>query len=331
MTALYNDAHLPEGNPMKSLLTPACPHQIRPAYPLPRSGITRLGAALLLMLLLPLPLLATAEDSLAAIKERGVLRHLGIPYANFVTGAGDGMDVELMQGFAEWLGVDYEYVQTDWSSAIGDLTGKKVRAMGDEVEVVGEVPVRGDVIANGMTVIPWRQKVVAFAEPTFPTQVWLMSRADSPVRPIRPTSSLVEDIVRTKSVLDGKTLLGKLDTCLDPALYDMEKTGARISLFDGTLNELAPALLADESEFTLLDVPDALVALQKWPGEIKVIGPVSEPQDMAPAFRPEDMALREAFNIYLAELKADGRFDTLALEYYPFVADYFPEFIAARD
>jgi ABC-type amino acid transport substrate-binding protein len=284
--------------------------------------------AAFLALLLPLGAVA---DGLATVKERGVLRHLGIPYANFVSGAGDGMDVELMQGFAAWLGVDYEYVQTDWSSAIGDLTGKKIRATGNDVEVLGDVPVKGDVIANGMTVIPWREKVVAFAEPTFPTQVWLLSRADSPVSPIKPGRSLVDDIVETKSVLDGKTLLGKLDTCLDPSLYDMEKTGAEISLFEGTLNELAPAIVNNDSEFTLLDVPDALVALQKWPGEIKVIGPVSEPQDMAPAFRPEDDSLRVAFNTYLAELKSDGRFDALALKYYPFVVDYFPEFVSASN
>lgn len=288
----------------------------------------RLSAALL-ALLIALPA-AAAANSVEAVKERGVLRHLGIPYANFVTGAGDGMDVELMQGFAEWLGVDYRYVQTDWSSAIGDLTGVNVKSGMNGIERLGEVEVKGDVIANGMTVIPWREQVVAFGETTFPTQVWLMSRADSEVSPIKPTNSLAQDIVQTKSVLDGKTLLGKLDTCLDPALYDIERTGARISLFDGTLNELAPAILNNESEFTLLDVPDALVALQKWPGEIKVIGPVSEPQEMAPAFRPGDTELRDAFDRYLAERRADGSFDRLVLKYYPFVTDYFPDFVSAR-
>jgi len=287
-----------------------------------------LSAVALSVLLPSAALPAAARDSLALVQERGVLRHLGIPYANFVTGAGDGMDVELMQGFAAWLGVVYEYVETDWSRAIGDLTGKQVRAEGNEVAVIGVVPIKGDVIANGMTVIPWRQKVVAFADRTFPTQVWLMSRADSPVAPIKPSNSLAQDIRQTKSVLNGKSLLGKLDTCLDPALYDMEDTGAKISLFAGSLNELAPALLANEAELTLLDVPDALVALQKWPGEIKVIGPVSELQDMAPAFRPGDDALREAFNSYLAELKVNGRFRSLVLEYYPFVVDYFPDFLA---
>lgn len=47
--------------------------------------------------------LASASD-LPQVQERGVLRHLGIPYAHFVTGSGDGLDVEIVQGFAASLG-----------------------------------------------------------------------------------------------------------------------------------------------------------------------------------------------------------------------------------
>lgn len=268
-----------------------------------------------------------SAKGLAEVRERGVLRHLGVPYANFVTGAGDGMDVDLMRAFAEHLNVRYEFVQTDWDRAIGDLTGLKVQSRGGGVEVLGRVPIKGDVIANGMTVIPWRSKVVAFSEPTFPTQVWLVSRADLPLTPIAPTSVLEKDIAATKALMSSRTLLGKVDTCLDPNLYDIGSTGAKVSLFSGALNELAPALINGESELTLLDVPDALVALQKWPGEIKVIGPVSEPQDMAPAFRPEDTDLLQEFNRFLKEFKAKGEFRRIVLAYYPFVLDYFPEFL----
>ena len=49
---------------------------------------------------------------LQEIKSEGVIRHLGIPYANFVTGSDDGMDVELIKGFAKHIGVKYEYVKT---------------------------------------------------------------------------------------------------------------------------------------------------------------------------------------------------------------------------
>ena len=50
---------------------------------------------------------ALAAD-LAEIRQRGVLRHLGVPYANFVSGFGDGLDVELLKGFAANIGVRYE-------------------------------------------------------------------------------------------------------------------------------------------------------------------------------------------------------------------------------
>ena len=60
---------------------------------------------------------------IAAVKSRGVLRHLGIRYANFVTGGGDGFDVELMRLFATHLGVRYQFVETDWPSVLPDFDG----------------------------------------------------------------------------------------------------------------------------------------------------------------------------------------------------------------
>ena len=94
--------------------------------------------ALLLLFMFAAPALADLKE----VKERGVLRHLGVVYANFVTGSGDGLDVELMKLFAERLGVRYEFVETSWGGAIGDVTGKKVVPRGEEVEITGEVPIK---------------------------------------------------------------------------------------------------------------------------------------------------------------------------------------------
>ena len=52
------------------------------------------------------------------IRAKGELRHLGIKYANFVTGSGDGFDVELAQGFAKHIGVKYTLVYTDFYNVI---------------------------------------------------------------------------------------------------------------------------------------------------------------------------------------------------------------------
>src|SRR5215475_5678372 len=75
---------------------------------------------------------AHAAD-LAEIKKRGEIRHIGIRYANFVTGSGDGLDVELMQGFAKRIGVSYKLVYSDFYSVIRDLLGKDVVQKNGEV------------------------------------------------------------------------------------------------------------------------------------------------------------------------------------------------------
>jgi ABC-type amino acid transport substrate-binding protein len=268
---------------------------------------------------------AVAGD-LPEIQQRGVLRHLGIPYANFVTGHGDGMDVELVKLFAQHLGVRYEYVKTSWGTCIEDLTGSKVKTQHDDVQVVGKAPVKGDIIANGFTILPWREKVVAFSQPIFPTQVWLIARADSSVKPIKPTGKIEQDVAATKRLLNKHTLLGKANTCLDPSLYRLEQTGAKIKLFQGNLNELAPAIINGGAEMTLLDVPDALIALDKWPGQIKVLGPITSEQTMAYGFARTSPQLLKAFNAFLETCRNNGIYLDLVKKYYPAVMDYYPNF-----
>ena len=179
--------------------------------------------------------MAFATD-LEEIKARGVLRHIGIPYANFVSGVGDGMDVELAKKFAQYLGVKYEFVQSDWGTVVQDLVGKKIKVAGGKAELLEDAPVKGDMIANGFTIIPWRQQVVEFATPTFPNQIWLIARADSPIKPIKPTRNIEKDIQLTKALMKDKTVLSMEKTCLDPALYNLSATGAKVVCRTGNLN-----------------------------------------------------------------------------------------------
>jgi ABC-type amino acid transport substrate-binding protein len=263
---------------------------------------------------------------LAEVKARGVLRHLGVPYANFVTGAGDGMDVELMKGFATYLGVDYAYVKTSWKDAIGDLTGKTVRAVGNDIEVMGSVPVKGDVIANGFTIIEWRKKILDYSRPTFPTQIWVLARADSPMTPIQPSGNLDTDILAVRQQLRDRTIFGVANTCLEPSLYGISEAGARIKMFEGNLNQLAPAVINGDAEAALLDVPDALIALEKWPGQVKIIGPLSDEQGMGIAFAKSSPELLAECNRYLELCRKDGSYLALVRKYYPAVFEYYKGF-----
>jgi ABC-type amino acid transport substrate-binding protein len=280
--------------------------------------------------------LVTASAAFAAdlddIKARGELRHLGIRYANFVTGAGDGLDVEIMQGFARRLGVEYKLVYSDFYSVIRDLLGQDVARRDGRVALEGAFPVKGDVIATGFTVLPWRQEVLLYSEPTFPSQVLLVAPSASSIQPIKEGATLADDIRATKLLIGSRSLLVMERTCLDPANYGLTGSGLDLKTYtkSANLNEMVPALLDGQAQLTLLDVPDAVLDLRKWAGQIKVLGPVSERQTLAAAFPKDAVNLRDAFNVYLRDLKADGSYDRLVDKYYPGIRRFFPDFFEKK-
>jgi ABC-type amino acid transport substrate-binding protein len=263
---------------------------------------------------------------LQEIKSSGVLHHLGIPYANFVTGSDDGMDVEIIKGFAKHLGVRYEYVKADWDTVVENLVGRKITMVNGHAVMGEEVPAKGDLIANGFTILPWREELIDFSQPTFPSKIWLIARADSSLKPIQPSRSETKDIERTRALLKNRKVLTLPKTCLDPGLYKLENTGATIIRYNGNLNEIAPVLINNESELAILDVPDALIALEKWPGKIKILGPISTNQLMGVGFSKTSPKLRDAFNRYLDEIKKNGTYARLVKKYYPTASYYFPDF-----
>ncbi|MCJ2377077.1 transporter substrate-binding domain-containing protein [Vibrio sp. ZSDZ34] len=287
-------------------------------------------------LLLCIASFSSFSMDLEEVKKRGVLRHLGVSYANFVSYIGQndfqylsGLDVELMQGFAKSLGVEYQYVPAEWTNVFGKLTGQNTQFTNNQLVFGESMPIEGDIIANGVTILEWRAQVADFSDDYFPSGVWLIAKSNSSMRPIRPSGELQQDIAQVKTLMRGKDVLAMEQSCLDPNLYNLYETGANIILpvKQRKLNEMVPAVLNSDAESTLLDVPDTLIALEKWPGEIKVIGPVSEDQRMAAVFRKESPKLRHAFNQYLSKIRSDGTYEQLVEKYYPsvfyFYGDYF--------
>jgi ABC-type amino acid transport substrate-binding protein len=279
-----------------------------------------------LLLCITLHALPGLAGDLNDIKARGELRHLGVPYANFIDGRGGGLDAELMQLFAAHLGLAYRYVETTWTDVIPDLLGVRVAAESGGGLFGDAVPIKGDIVANGMTILPWRRQAVAYSTPTFPNQIWLLTTRAAKLRPIVPSGNLAEDIGKVKKMLQGVTVLGQKGTCADLSLYRIGETGAVPVEFSGNFNELAPALLDGAANAVLLGVPDALVALEKWPGQVIVVGPVSEMQPMGVAFRPDAPELLSTFNAFYKTLLHDGTYQKLVEKYYPAVYDHFSDF-----
>lgn len=275
---------------------------------------------------------SAGAGDLDEVLQSGTLRHLGIPYANFITPNHLGLDVELMQQFAKHLGVEYRFVESTWQRIIPDLTGNKIKVTDNDVEVTGENPIKGDVISTGFTVLPWRKKIVDFSATTFPSGIWLIARSDSLLVPITPTGNISKDIDMVKKALPGVSVLGLQESCLAPSLYGIEETGAQVQFFpvDRDLEEMIPAVIAKMADATLMDVPVALVALAKWPRQIKVIGPLSNPQDMACAFSKNSPELKQAFDSFFSEFKKNGNYRKLVNTYYPTVFAYYPDFLSQK-
>jgi ABC-type amino acid transport substrate-binding protein len=267
---------------------------------------------------------ALAGD-LPAVKARGRLLHLGINYANFVRDDGAGFDAELMKMFANYLGVDYEYVPTTWNDAISDLTGEKYHVTeGRVISKSGPAP-KGDILASGLTILPVRQEMVDFSCPTFPTKIWVVASSDSPAGPIRPSGNIDQDILAVRNLLRNRKVMVKQNTCLDPSLYGLENTGATLVSFSGEVDAMIPAVINGEAEFSLIDMPTALIALEKWPGSIKIIGPLSPLQVMGSAFAKDTPLLRRAFNEFFRQLLMDGTYLKLIDKYFPSLSRYYPE------
>ena len=273
------------------------------------------------------------EADLAEIKQRGEIRHIGIRYANFVTGAGDGLDVELMRGFAKRIGVSYKLVYSDFYSVIRDLLGKDVVRKDGEVTLTGNYPVKGYVISTGFTMLPWREAILLYSDPVLPSQVLLVAPAESELQPIEDGVDLAADIANTRKAIGSRSVLVMERTCLDPTNYGLVNVGLDLKSYNksANLNEMVPAMLNKEAELTLLDVPDAILDLRKWAGRIKILGPISGRQMLATAFPKDAPALRDEFNAYLSDIKASGVYDRLVDKYYPGIRRFFPEFFAKTD
>jgi len=277
-----------------------------------------------------------ARADLKDVKKQGVLRHLGVTYAHFVMeipGGYGGLDVDVMKLFAKHLGVKYQFVSTTWPYLFTDLTGRELDILTREYNLEQTQEIKGDIISNGLTILPNRKKIVNYSVPIFPTGVWLIAPANSPLIPIHPSGKMSEDIEAVKSLLKGHSVLTMNDTCLDAGFFDFDHLQVEIKYFteSPTINDIVPAMMKGVADTTLLDIPDALITLQKWSGEIKIIGPVIDSQEMGVAVSKSSPELLEAFNNFFQQIWDDGTYRSLVEKYYPSVFLYFEDFFIIKN
>ena len=195
-----------------------------------------------------------------------------------------GYDVEVSRAIAEKLGVEPEYVESDWDSLFAGLDAG-----------------RYDMVCNGVEVTEERAKTYAFTIPYGYIHTALAVRKDN------------EDIHSFED-LKGKTTANSLaSTYMELA----ESYGATVQGID-TLEETIQLLTAGRIDATLNADVSFYDYLNVHPeADFKLVAQTAEASHVAiPVLKSEDTAYLDALNAAIEELRADGTLKTLSEKYF---------------
>ena len=195
-----------------------------------------------------------------------------------------GYDVEVSRAIAEKLGVEPEYVESDWDSLFAGLDAG-----------------RYDMVCNGVEVTEERAKTYAFTTPYGYIHTALAVRKDN------------TDITSFED-LKGKTTANSLaSTYMELA----ESYGATVQGID-TLEETIQLLTAGRIDATLNADVSFYDYLNVHPdADFKLVAQTAEASHVAiPVLKSEDTAYLDALNAAIEALRADGTLKTLSEKYF---------------
>ena len=195
-----------------------------------------------------------------------------------------GYDVEVSRAIAEKLGVEPEYVESDWDSLFAGLDAG-----------------RYDMVCNGVEVTEERAKTYAFTTPYGYIHTALAVRKDN------------TDITSFED-LKGKTTANSLaSTYMELA----ESYGATVQGID-TLEETIQLLTAGRIDATLNADVSFYDYMNVHPdADFKLVAQTAEASHVAiPVLKSEDTAYLDALNAAIEELRADGTLKTLSEKYF---------------
>ena len=196
-----------------------------------------------------------------------------------------GYDVEVSRAIAEKLGVEPEYVESDWDSLFAGLDAG-----------------RFDIVCNGVEVTDERAKTYDFTTPYGYIHTALAVKKDN-------------DTIQTFEDLKGKTTANSLaSTYMELA----ESYGATVQGID-TLEETIQLLTAGRIDATLNADVSFYDYLNVHPdADFKLVAQTEDASHVAiPVRKGDDSAsLLEAINTAIEELRADGTLKALGEKYF---------------
>lgn len=189
-----------------------------------------------------------------------------------------GFDIDLAKEAAKRLGVDVKFQTIVWESKLEEINSGNI-----------------DVIWNGFSVTPERQKEYLFTKPYIKNRQVIVVAADSPIK--------------TKADLEGKKIgiqagSSAQDAVLaDKATYEVIKDN--LLEFDDNVMAMKD-LKGGGLDAVVVDIIVGKYYVSKHPGEYKFLEEDFGAEDFAVGLRMTDKAFLAEMNKALDDMKADG-------------------------
>ncbi len=194
-----------------------------------------------------------------------------------------GFDVDTGKAIAERLGVELVYETSDWDGLPDGLRAG-----------------RYDAILGSMGITPERQEIVSFTIPYYYSGAQLIVREDSGITGPDQVEGLDIGVITGETYVDDALNLGAND------------------VHYAEVNTILLEVLGGRIEGMITDRLVAIRGMEEIAGgdELILAGDLIRTEEIAIAFRPEDVELREKVTEILEELHADGTMTDISMEWH---------------
>ncbi|MDZ4169839.1 MAG: basic amino acid ABC transporter substrate-binding protein [Coriobacteriia bacterium] len=201
------------------------------------------------------------------------------PFENVVNGVTEGFDVDMMNAVGERLGVGVEFKTYKFDALIAGMQA------GTEF----------DMIASAMTITDERKEAIDFSDPYINSNQSLAVAADSAVMTVDDLKS--GDRVGVQSGTTGEKW----------ATDNLAPKGIVVTPYDDILAAFN-ALSAGDIVGVINDAPISQDVVKDEARKAKVVAEIPTGEQYGFAFNKDNVALRDAVNGALAEIKTDGTY-----------------------
>jgi len=227
------------------------------------------------------------NDNPQGVLRVGIVSDIGMPHTIVQDGRVIGLDIELGQRFAAYLGREYVLVDMQFSSLIAALSTRKV-----------------DLITSGIMITDERKKQIDFSVPYYESGVSLIALKKN----ILPATAGTATKMATSDDLADKKI-GIFTGTVHDAFIAKKYPQARILRYESTA-DLMMSVKTGKIDATMLDLITGRLILKHNPELVLLTDDIFN-TPLGVGFSKKNPALREEFNAFLDEIRQDGTYGVM--------------------